>query len=161
VVYPIKYEKPEKTAAELKRDFNRFFGVVVRSAFESLKDNVVPSSEAHFLLKDGKTVLVGELSDYKRYWRSAVRKAVKSEKPLAYVIVTPVWLAPPTKGVSPRAHPFRKNAVMITAYSPFLQKAANIFYEFITPKLIEVKKPEVWYEFEDTLVGNVFEREKK
>jgi hypothetical protein len=156
VVYPIKCDK--KKAVNSKRVFYRFFGKVTRSVYEKLKDNVVPESDAHFLLNES-TILAGRLPENKKSWRGLIKKAVKAEKPLAYAIITPIWISrisPQTKGVLPSRHPFRKEGVIITAYSPREQKASFVEYEFITPKLIEVKKPVVWEKFEDSLVGNVY-----
>ena len=158
IVYPIRYEK-KRAVIDEKRLFKRFFGMVTRSSYDRLKDNIVPGSQAHFMLKDGDTVLIGALPENKAEWRSLVRKAVFSEKPIAYAVITPIWLSPYTKytkGVKPSAHPFRREGVFITAYSPFSKNSAFIEYEYLTPKIIEVKKPEVWPDFKDGIVGNVF-----
>jgi hypothetical protein len=153
IVYPIKYDK--KKAVNSKRAFYRFFGHLTRSAYERLKDNKLPGNDAYFLLDDN-TIFAGELPENKKAWRGLIKKAVKAEKPLAYGVITPIWISPPTKGVLPSRHPFRKEGVIITVYSPREQKASFVEYEFITPKLIEVKKPVVWEKFEDSLVGNVY-----
>jgi hypothetical protein len=145
--------------------FKRFFGMITRNAYQKLVNNSVPQSEAHFLINENLVLMVGLPYD-KSNWRKLIKKGVKSEKPVGYAVVTPIWLAPATKGVPqdllPSNHPFRRDSIIITAYSPFQRKCAFIDYEWLTPKIIEVQKPLVWkWGFTDGLVGNVYRGEQK
>jgi len=152
VAFPIKYKKPQVSN---RHAVKRFFGSSVREAYQRLRDNTIPKSSLS-LLFDDNTVLSGELPENKQYWRSIVRKAVKAEKPLAYAITTDVYFAPAEDKVAPISHPFRKESVFVTVFSPRWQRSAAIDYERVTPKIIDVKKPEVWKRFTDNLVGNVY-----
>jgi hypothetical protein len=116
-------------------------------------------SEAHFLVNKDLVLVLGLPERNKCAWKRIIRKAVKAESPAAYAVITPIWLAEATKGTEdllPSAHPFREEGILITAYSPFKKIAAFIGYNRLTPKLVEVKAPEVWRYFTDSLVGNVY-----
>lgn len=142
--------------------FNHFTDEVVEGSREKL--NKYGSVNPHIIVKvpKEKSTYLVPLEGNKHRWKKQITKIVNRAQASHYAVVVEGWAAPSHKKLSPSQHPRREDVVFITIYSKD-GKRIMIAIEFkpITSKQVAIGTVETWTEFDDYLVGDVFEKEVK